>query len=516
MKSSLLLIAIGSALTATAKAAPEQLSLIALDEAVAGSEKIESNEAETAQPGIVVADRSQVELKLRRNIALTEESQQGAKAMNLVNAASADVASGVNTAVGSSDGMTAQSNSVWQTQSGVAAAASIERRGRNIRTETMEARDTLSSSSSFASNESIIRTRSHRSVVDTYNAQVPGYFPLQNLTFSFETPKLPSVTVPSFGFDFTYTDDVGGVYGIRGGLGPFHFDPPQLSLGSISLSGNDLVLRGGYVQLPSLDLGEATIDVCVVTCGGVALDLPTIDGPRIDFGAEYRLAGANPFKDVRVNAGGGFAGAGQGHLAVSLGSVRVGAEVSLDLPDLTTSFSFNVLDQQVSTGNFGVEIPAISASINLIDADVGVAYSADFNGALCISIVTTTCDGLRHREQNENTKVEIERHSERSAQSTTGSGSKHGESSETIGASMIGAEGNLIAMGDGAASVDTESVVGMNAQAQKGLNVLNVVNATGAMIGNAANVAAQRPNTTNGALSQSNVFNQFQTRPRGR
>lgn len=514
----LVLAVAGVLAAANASAGARPLAADALDSVVAGGEIAAANESDNTHTSAVVADDARFESHIRRAVELTDAAQSGVAALNVVNGSQADVANAANVLDARDTSRSVnQANGIEQSEQRGARAGTIERNGVN-RTSVSEESASFSSQQSFHSYDSQrMQTRTHSATLDTFNAEVPGYFPLQSLRLDFELPQLPSVTVPAFSFDLVTTDDAGGQYGIRGGLGPFYFDPPQFSLGSIELAGNDLILRGGYVDLPSLDLGTATIDFCVVKCGGVSVDLPTIDGPRIDFGGEYRLVGGNPFKDVRVNAGGGVSVAGRGHLSMDLGRVTVGASLSIDLPDLTTNFSFDVLGYKVNTGNFGVTIPPISASIDLIDADFGAAYEADFNGVLCLSVVTISCDGLTHRETREDSRVDVVVATASSSQSHSSRYSAHGSEQITMGARMTAAEADLIAMSASSALIDTESLVQLDAQAQRGMRAFNAVNATGAMVGNSLNVGAQRSTgAASGALSQSNVFNQYQTRPRGR
>jgi hypothetical protein len=343
---------------------------------------------------------------------------------------------------------------------------------------------------------------------------VPAYFPLQNLTLTLGTPDLPRVTVPSFDFDITTSDDL-GTYGIRGNLGPFTFDPPQIVLGTVSFQGDDLVIAGGYVDLPSLDLGSASIELCVFECGGISVDLPTVDGPRIDLPGEWRFDGANPFKDIRINAGNGIAAAGSGHVNLSAAHVTLSAELSLDLPDLTTSFSFDVLGRTVTTPEFGVEIPAISASITVVDADIGPGYSADFDGVLCLAVQTSNCGRLEHSESSQSSLVDVRQTSGSSSGSMFEEHNSTGHEFVTAGASLSNAEAELIAMSEGRAQIDQGSTVALDSQAQRGLQVVNAINASGAIVGNALNVGTQRGATVGSAgISQANSFEQYKTRPR--
>ena len=489
---------------AAAEAGPRDLDAAALD-AVAGG-----------NTSIIVADQSEVEIRTDQRVELNEETQQQATALNLVNAAGADVISAANisTVLGGRV-MARQLNELFQVDNTYGRVESISLAGPNRGRSS----STTTSFSSTASNSSTrsarLQSRTSHSVQDSYSAEVPAYFPLQNLTLTLGTPDLPSVTVPAFGFDLTTEDDVGGVYGIRGSLGPFTFDPPQIVLGTVSFQGDDLVIAGGYVDLPSLDLGSASIDLCFIDCGGVSVDLPTIDGPRIDLPGEWRFEDANPFKDIRINAGNGIAAAGSGHVNLSAAHVTLTAELSLDLPDLTTSFSFDVLDWNVSTPEFGVEIPAISASITVVDADIGPGYSADFDGTLCLAVQTTDCGRLEHSESSQSSFVDVREATASASGSTSEASNSTGAELMTAAASLGSAEAELIAMSEGRAQIEQGSVVTLGSQAQRGMQVVNAVNASGAIVGNALNVATQRgvASTANG-LSQSNSFSQFKTRPR--
>jgi hypothetical protein len=494
MKRSTWTVAITVALASKAQAAPQPLSSEALDRAVAT---------------VVVADESSVDLQVRREVDLTDSAQSGTRALNVVNGASADVGNALNVLTGTS-GITTQRNFISQENSAVARVTSIDRVGMNRHTSTAWQSRVDAGASLNSIDQQILRSQSSHSTVDTYNANVPAYNPLQNLTLTIGTPSMPPVTIPSFGFNVTEPDS--GI-SVGASIGPFTFKAPQLVLGTVSLSGADIVMHGGYLDLGALDLGTASFHGCLGdACIGFDKDLGSVDMPRINFGGDLRIAGGNPFKDVQINAGGGFSLAGSGHIQADLGHVSLSANVSLNFPDLSTSLDFDVFGQHVSH-DFNVGIPSISASIDLIDADVGAAYSADFNGTLCLSIVTTRCDGLQHREHSDETHIDITTTTASSTQWSQSSSSTSGSETLMSGARMTGAEADLISMSEGDAKLDTESVVHLDAGAQRGLEAFNAVNAAGAMIGNALNVAA--PPAVGTSMSQNNTFTQYQTRPRG-
>ena len=519
MQPSLRHASIASAMTLTlasmtTQAGPRNLNAGDLDEVTAGTQSPTTSNAANGS-SIIVTDHSSIELRAERRVELHDQVQQRATALNAVNAANADVANAINiSTVMGAHVLGRQLNQILQSERSYGRVEQLTLAGPRLNRSYSTNRSYGSITQSTSMQAAQLRSRSSSSVVDTYAASVPAYFPLQNMTLTIGTPDMPSVTVPQFGFDLTTTDDVGGTYGIRGSLGAFTFDPPQIVLGTVSFQGDDLVVAGGYVDLPSLDLGSASVTACFVECGSVDVDLPTIDGPRIDLPGEWRLEGANPFKDVRITAGNGIAAAGSGHINIDAAHVTLAAELSLDLPDLTTEFSFDVLGHEVSTGEFGVAIPAISASITLVDADVGPSYSANFDGALCVAVQTSDCGTLQHSRSSGSTLVDIRQTTATSSTSSYDESTSAGAEYLTAGATLSGADAELIAMSEGRADIAEASVIELGSQAQRSLQALNAINAAGAIVGNAMNVGTQRAGAGAAGLTQTNVFSQFKTRPR--
>lgn len=509
-------IAVALALaSAAAHAAPRSLDAAALDAVAAGAAGDPAAVA-NGSSSTIVADRSELELHTDEQVVLRDAAQRQAAAANVVNASGADVVSTANiaTALGGRV-LGRQLNRIFQVENSYGSVERIALTGPVVSRSHSTASAFSSSTSSSSMLTTRLQSRSSHSVRETYAAGVPAYYPLQDLTITLGTPDIPAVTVPSFNFNLTHSDDT-GTYGIRGSLGPFTFDPPQIVLGTVSFQGDDLVVAGGYVDLPSLDLGSATIESCFIKCGGVSVSLPTVDGPRIDLPGEWRFEDANPFKDVRINAGNGIAAAGSGHVNMSAAHVTLTADLSLDLPDLTTSFSFDVLGQSVNTGEFGVEIPPISASLTLVDADFGPGYRADFDGALCLTVRDSNdCGRLDHSQSSQSSFVDVRQTTASASGSTSEASSSAGAEILTAAASLDGAEAELIAMSEGRARIEQDSAVELGLQAQRGLQAVNAVNASGAIIGNALNVGTPRAASTPAAgISQTNSFTQFKTRPR--
>jgi hypothetical protein len=360
--------------------------------------------------------------------------------------------------------------------------------------------------------------------VEQFAAFVPEYNPLQNLTLTIGTPALAPLHIPAFSFDFVEETDVGD-FGIRGGVGPFTLGAPQLVLGTVSLDGNDVVLSSGFVQLPSLDLGSASLQVCIVACTpDVSVDLGGFAGPRVDLpGGDLRFEGANPFKDTRINAGHGIAAVGAGAISVTPGRVTLGASLAFDLPDPRFSFDFTIPGfagigpWHVDGPDIDIEIPAISVSHTLIDEPVGFASSATFDGVLCLAVSTTHCgSGSRHTERRES-EVDARVHVVAASAFSGGGRSASSDANVHAGATLADAEADLIAMSQASALIDATSSIALADAAQRGIRAVNAVNAADTIVGNALNVTAIRPagvlpGGVTGSLGQTNVFVQHRTR----
>lgn len=497
-----------------ANAAPRSLDVASLDATTAGTQ---SNPLARGA-AVIVADRSEISMHTRREISLEARSQENAAALNVVNAADADVANTLN--VASNIGMRVlgrQLNDIFQAEHRHGRFERISLSGPNLNRSYREQWSRSAGSMERSSDMTILQSRSRNSVSDTWSTQVPAYLPLQQTRLDFELPDLGSVTAGEFRRDYTATTPA-GTYGFRGGFGPFEFSAPRMSLGSVELDGDDVVLRGGYVELPSLDLGTASLTVCVVACTpDISVDLPTFGGQRIDFGSagEWRLEGANPFKDIRINAGHGVAAAGRGRVSVGAAHVELQADITLDLPDISTDFSFDVLGETVTTDSFDIVIPAISTSITLVDEDIGVAYEAEFDGALCLSVQSTDCGTLSHSESAHSEIVDIRQSNASAVTTLSEEHDSTGEQHLTSAATLDGAEAELIAMSEGNAQIEVSSTVDLGAQSQRNLAAINAINAAGALVGNALNVTTHSTATSAGAgLAQSNSFAQFKTPPR--
>jgi hypothetical protein len=514
-------------LAQAALAAPAALTDAALDKVTAGDPP--EQPATGKPPIVVVADGAHYTFHGNQNVRMEGTAQADANALNLVAAAGSDVGTALNVLSIGSDvsGVVAQQNSFAQIerQTGALGRATLDGTHTTHRS-TIESAFASGSSSSRVTGRRLRDTSSTTTVTQSA-LFVPEFTPLQDLTLDVGTPALPPLHIPGFGIDLVEDTDAGD-FGIRGSVGPFTLEPPQVVLGTVSLDGDDVVLSSGFVQLPGLDLGSATLDVCFIDCAGASVDLGSFPSQRVDFpGGDLRFEGANPFKDLHINAGHGIAVAGTGSINVTPSHIEVSAELTLDLPDPTFSFDFSI--PGISFGDLGsigpfdidgpdveIEIPPVSVSHTLFDQDVGFAYSAQFDGVLCLSFTTNECGTASHETQHSESHVD-----ERIDEATASSFASGGRSVSDVvdvhaGATLTDAEADLIAMSAASALIDATNSIALEDAAQRGIRVLNAVNAADSIAGNALNVAAVRPPQTAAGLApsvgQSNVFVQYRTR----
>ncbi|HEX6999290.1 MAG TPA: hypothetical protein VF322_14205 [Gammaproteobacteria bacterium] len=478
------------------------------------------------RPSIVVADGARYALERRREIRLADAAQAGTRALNVVGAAAGDVAGAVNVlapGIGVPGGAL-QRNVLDQRVTGGASLGRASLAGANIvRRDSQESRFASGTSSSLVTGRELhARTRTH--TVDQFSASVPEFNPLQDLTLEVGTPDLGELTVPRFGFDFVEETDVGD-FGIRGSAGSFSLGAPRLVLGTVSLDGDDVVLSSGYVEVPSLDLGEVSLTACIVVCTpDVSADLGSFPGVRVDLpGGDLRLDGANPFKDVQINAGHGIVAAGAGEISVVPGRVTLAATLTLDLPDPSFSFDFTIPaigeigPWEVDGPDIDIEIPAVSVSHTFLDEPVGFAYSAAFDGVLCLGVDTMKCADSVHRSAREESSADERIRLASASSFSEGGRTVTGDVEVHAGATLTDAEADLIAMSQASALIDSTSSIALGDAAQRGLRAVNAVNAVDTIVGNTLNVAAIGPTAVPaaggiGSLGQTNVFVQRATR----
>jgi hypothetical protein len=506
-------------------AAPAALSDAALDTVTAGTT---AQPAEGKPPVVIVADGARYTFVGEQRVHLSGDAQEQARALNVVGAAGSDVGNAVNVLTLNTQavGGASQQNSLQQRETAAGSLGRATLKGANVTTTAHLERSVSTSNSSSLVTGRRLLARTRTSSTEQFAAFVPAHNPLQDLTLTVATPELPPVQIPAIHLDLLNDD---ALFGIEGSAGPFTIGAPQLVLGSVSLDGDDVVLSSGYVQLPTIELGTATMKVCFSTCRQDSVDLGHFDGRRVDLpGGDLRFEGANIFKDTQINAGGGIALVGAGTINVIPGHITLSGELTLDLADPQISFDFEIPSILQINGtdiigpwtidgpDVAIEIPPISVSHTLIDEDVGPSYSASFDGVLCLALYTTDCGTASRDTERQETRIDVVVYEVSASSHSSGGSSIAEESSTHAGATLADAEADLIAMSQASAMIDATNSITLEDGAQRGLRAVNAVNAADAIIGNALNVTALQPDrlksgSLTGVLNQSNVFSQYRT-----
>jgi hypothetical protein len=522
------LAGVGSCSAPAVSAAPTALSDAALDSVTAGTLERDPIEPGKA-PVVVVADGAHYVFNGSQSVELAEGAQTGLRALNVTGAAGGDVGNAVNVlAIGAYGGhAVAQNNVVSQTQRAQGSLGRATLGGTNVTRSThVESRFADGSSTSSVTGRRLLAA-TRTTDIQQSAMFVPEFSPFEHLELKFETPTLAPIEIGEFGIDLLNDD---GLFGIEGSVGPFRIEAPELVLGTARLDGDDVVFDSGQVRLPAFDLGDATVKVCFAACAEQSVDLGSFGGETIVLpGPDLRLEGANIFKDTHINAGFGIALVGSGEVDVEPGHLTLFGELSLDLPDPSFSFDFEIpaILEDGDGGDIigpwtfdgpevGFEIPPITVSHTFIDEDIGFAYSASFDGVLCLAVGTTDCGSASRRTERQRTVVDVVVDTTASSSHSERGGSMAVEIDTHAGASLRDAEADLIAMSEASAEVTTANTVTLGDAAQRGMSSLNAVNAADAIVGNALNVTVLEPSrwvsgSAIGLLSQSNAFSQYRT-----
>lgn len=525
---SALAAAMAASLARPLAAEPTALTDAALDDVTAGA-LTGTPVADGERPAVIVADGASYTLDSRQTVELSDDAQVAARVLNATAASGSDVGNAANVlSLGAHESTSVrQENLLAQRELQGGSVGQAILRGQNVTESSEVSRSFSNASSSTVISGFQLRMRSRSTTIDQFAVFVPEFTPLQNLELTIGTPELQDIVIPAFGLDLVDEDDAGDFFGIRGEVGPFTLAAPQLVLGTFTLDGDDIALSSGFVQLPSIDLGSASIEVCIVTCSlDVSVDLGSFDGPRIDF-PDLRFEGANPFQDTRINAGHGIAMVGEGTVSVTPGHLTLAATLELDLPDLTFSMDFTIpaidgedgsLDPiSIDGPDISIEIPPITFEHALIDQEVGVSFSGAFDGMLCLALGTTDCGTGSRSEEREESRVEREILLSTATSSSSSEEFTSATRDVRAGATLTDAEAELIVMSHASADIESANPVILGDGAQRGMRSLNTVNATSTLVGNALNVTALRsrePMSARAAtsLGQANVFTQYRTR----
>jgi hypothetical protein len=455
---------------------------------------------------------------------------------NLVNAARADVANGNNILAGNAGSLIGlQSNHVSQSETHIGYLNSSSLLGENVEATYAHSTSNSAYSRSAVTALSMNMVNSHVEISGAYTAIVPKYNPLADLTLPLGKFTLGNkdLGIKSIGTGIAHNDT--GDYGIDGSIGRVVVLGPSIDLGSLQLTGKDIVINTGSVTLPGVDFGTAQLKACFVDCvstgpltigkvGGTVLNSPL---------GTLRFAGANPFGAMDLSLNTGFSAAGSGELRFNGGAVTIEASTTLSLPGLkdlgtskvtlpiTKAIQDIAKSLGVDAGSFSLNIPnfsipdltltvkldstATSSSVSTSSSANAIGLTATlplsgglsgfnidlkFDGAFCMDVANQCkADGSTTKTSitTQDNSFAIAGQSESgSSTSSADSGSKR----VVLGGNFEGASGRYIVVSDAAFAGTDGSDVALANGAQSNIKALNAVNAAGTIVGNGLNISA--------------------------
>ncbi len=494
-----------------------------------------------APEGLTVNGR--LEGRLGSSVHLAENAQRGIRALNLVNAAAADIGITANVlgsgGARSASGLAvAQSNDIAQLAHTGIAAASLSLPGSASRRQSAFGAAGTAHDRIFSD---MVEDRfDHRSVETIrINARVPELTPAGNWQVDLDLGTMPDIALPDFGFDWTVGKEPTR-FGVAAEFSGLALRGPGLSLGRLRADGDDLVINGGHITLPGIDLPNVRGELCAFECfsGSVSGTRVGNQTLSLDVG-DIRLKHANPFKDIDLQLGQGIAAVGSGSFQLQGIGAEVTASLSFKLPSLGgQSISFDVIPSlgfmsdearsaarkvlpdvpHVTLDLPEIELPSGSFELTLVDFDAP-SYAGQFgvsgtmtDAVICLAVATTDCgEQSFHRDET----LHHEYHHSTLETREVASYEEYRESEETRrrpGAEAADLRAETVTLAGSEAAVESYSVIVMTGNAQRDLRVFNLANATTAMVGSAANVlgtftaSSGRAARPANAVSQSNVF----------
>ncbi|HEX7036331.1 MAG TPA: hypothetical protein VF210_11180 [Pseudomonadales bacterium] len=531
----------------SALAAPELLDENALErvgvDAAARSTLTRNSAAEPApRRDLIVVDRSNVTADHGAAVELGGDSQRGLRAANVVNAAAADAVGTVNVAMLFADAPAPairQLNDLGQHEARIGLLP-----GQVLPDAPLERRESSafsrgSSLHQLTSQAIIDRETLHSVETQRLTATIPSFSPAREWEVELDLGTMPPITIPAFGFDWTAGEEPFR-FGVAANFSSFGLSGAGLSLGKIGADGDDLVIGGGHITLPTITLPTVEGTLCAFVCASGTVRGTTIQSQTLSLDVgDIRLAGANPFKDIDLQLGQGIAAVGSGTFSVQGGGAKVTAELSFQLPsiggqsitlDLLPSLAFMSEEElEAASKVLGgppsvtielpeIELPSGSFELELVDFDApGASGSFGFSGrmedaVLCLSVTTTNCADQRFSREESHVRVLDTVTVNEESRSEWEERSESRKARERPGAAVGDLEAERMALAGGELAVDDYRVVNIGGNAQRDLRALNLSNVTTALVGSSVNVlgtaraAGSAAPGLLGRVNQSNVF----------
>lgn len=490
--------------------------------------------ADVSETGVIVA--SDAERASTSTVRLDAGAQADARALNVVNAASSDVAQGVNAAnrraatlTGGAGMHAEQRNTVSQTDIERATVAGLAA-GEVLERERLASRTAASSLVQREIAARLDRSVTSRRTTTRLNATVepdeigmfddPAVIGGREVTFNdplnidfgdihvaFSITDLP---VDQFNVEVDTTID----------LGTFSVGNIKLRTGDITLEGSDIILTAPELVIPSISFtycflgGDRT---CADDDDDNNVATLTIPGTTLRPGA-IRIADANPLGDLGVSFG--YAIGGDGSLTFNAGGIEVAGDIGIDpgrISDLVFDLEVPIADQIFSGLEGALTPPSFDIPFDFdVDFPTPDAFDQSLSSEACVYTQgAQSCTPLDRT--TEETHV-----SERSSSDSRHVERSHEASHEHIvierrRGELVVEEGtaDVVVLRDASLAERQYDLVIVGGGAQNRLRAANAVNSAAAIVGNGFNVLADRAaSRETGAarrsrLSQTNSFEQI-------
>ena len=501
-----------------------------LDHVTAGQSQAPTGQA-NQESSAVVTNHSSATLSDSANVENSATGPATGKGLNIVSAAESDVANGLNVldglkgAVVEADIKSTQLNSVVQSSAPVGSVQSITGGGYIKDISQIISHNTQSSFSLSHDLSSTASSSFHFQNVVT-EATVPGFNPFDSVI---DLPKLgiPAFTLPgfSFGFDLT-TGSEPTEFGVAAsvGVGPINVDLGGIDLGKLDLTQDHVILHNPTIDAPSVSgsisgSGKVCFFECAKASGSATFNLDANDVLNAmgfhGFG-DIDL-GPNPFKDIKIQAGGGVAGVGSGTIDASAGSIGANINFELKWPDSLQSIDFKIPGFSIPLGDLGtIDVPGhdfgtVSLNIKPVDFTIPIIPTTSFGGfhlssqnaAYCIASAGASCPVASATFIDSSSDSSQEEHSSSSSSASSGDQTTITEHQMLFPPTVGDTEGQFLVLGESTLSSQSNSSLKMSGTAQQGFHAVNLLNLSSTLMANGVNVS-MTPVGTGFTLAQAN------------
>ena len=492
------------------------LSDLDLDRVTAGQSQAPAGQV-NQDSSAVVTNNSSATLVDSAEVQNSATGPANGKGLNIVSAAESDVATGLNVAdthdgsIAGANVTSRQLNDVVQNSAAVGSLQSITG-GAYIKDISQVITHTSQSSSSLSHDLSSTASNSFHFQHIVTEAEVPGFNPFNTVI---DLPKLgiPAFTLPGFGFGFDFTTGSEPTeFGVAASVsvGPINVDLGGIDLGKLDLTQDDLIIRNPTIDAPSVSGSiSGSGKVCVFECASAsgsatfsvnANDLLSAMGFH-GFG-DIDL-GPNPFKDFKIQAGGGVAGVGSGTIDANAGSVGASLNFELKWPDSLQSIDFKIPGFSIPLGDLGtIDVPGhdfgtVSLNIPPVDFSFPILPTTSFGGfhlsaqnaAYCIATAGASCPVASATFIDSSSNSSQEEHTSSSSSSSSGDQTTIAEHQMLFPPTVGDSEGQFLVLGDSTLSSQSNSSLKMSGTAQQGFRAVNLLNVTSTLMATGVNVS---------------------------